>query len=78
MHNFSEISPFLLKIRSCFFLPQCGGRYFPPGTLYRPHHERFDENCERKPLPHPETPRFQGIDKLIYLYYDLILFSLRC
>ncbi|CAH8586209.1 unnamed protein product [Schistosoma turkestanicum] len=61
MYNFSEISPLLLKIRSCILLPKCGGRYLPPGALYRPHTERFDENCERRPLPHPETPRFQEI-----------------
>ncbi|CAH8437022.1 unnamed protein product [Dicrocoelium dendriticum] len=40
-------------------IPHCTGRYMRPGSLYRPHHERFDENCEPRPPLHPETPRFK-------------------
>ncbi|CAH8644875.1 unnamed protein product [Heterobilharzia americana] len=64
MYNYSTICSLLLRIRSCIIVPQCSGRYLPPGTLHRPYHERFDENCERRPLPHPETSRFQEVSAI--------------
>ncbi|TGZ52500.1 hypothetical protein CRM22_010612 [Opisthorchis felineus] len=55
--------PLLARQPHTYFLliPHCSGRYMPPGTLFRQHHERFDENCEPLPRPHPETPRFRGV-----------------
>ncbi|CAL8088122.1 unnamed protein product [Calicophoron daubneyi] len=53
----------LLSPVSPLLVPNCSGRYMPPGSLYRPFHERFDEDGERRPLPHPETPRFKDAFK---------------
>lgn len=49
-----------LNFRLCNIIPSCSGRYLPPGSLYVPYNERFDENCEPLPLTHPETPRCTG------------------
>ncbi|KAF5394881.1 CDGSH iron-sulfur domain-containing protein 3 [Paragonimus heterotremus] len=49
----------LLSIYRVLQVPSCSGRYMPPGCLFLPHHERFDENCEPRPPLHPETPRFK-------------------
>ncbi|BHF73278.1 2 iron, 2 sulfur cluster binding [Sparganum proliferum] len=40
-------------------LPVRGGRYIAPGQFYVPFSERFDEEGNRRPLPHPETPKFR-------------------
>ncbi|VDM34314.1 unnamed protein product [Hydatigera taeniaeformis] len=38
-----------------------GGRFLAPGSYYIPFSERFDEEGNRRPSPHPETPKFRGI-----------------
>lgn len=38
-----------------------GGRFLAPGSYYIPFSERFDEEGNRRPPPHPETPKFRGI-----------------
>ncbi|CUT99199.1 conserved hypothetical protein [Echinococcus multilocularis] len=37
----------------------CGGRFLSPGSYYIPFSERFDEEGNRRPPPHPETPKFR-------------------
>ncbi len=40
-----------------------GGRFLAPGAFYVPFSERFDEESNRRPPPHPETPKFRGKHK---------------
>ncbi|KAM7536389.1 hypothetical protein Aperf_G00000082050 [Anoplocephala perfoliata] len=47
----SRISPILMPSRD--------GRFMAPGSFHIPFSERFDEEGNRRPPPHPETPKFQ-------------------
>lgn len=42
-------------------IPIRTGRFMRPGSFYVPFSERFDEESNRRPPPHPETPKFRGI-----------------
>uniref|UniRef100_A0A0X3PLY0 CDGSH iron-sulfur domain-containing protein 3 n=1 Tax=Schistocephalus solidus TaxID=70667 RepID=A0A0X3PLY0_SCHSO len=50
---------FCLSHKNVLNLPVRGGRYIAPGQFYTPFSERFDEESNRRPLPHPETPKFR-------------------
>ncbi|VDN98932.1 unnamed protein product [Rodentolepis nana] len=40
-------------------IPIRTGRFMRPGSFYVPFSERFDEESNVRPLPHPETPKFR-------------------
>ena len=45
---------------SPLLVPKRNGRFLAPGSFYIPFSERFDEESNRRPSPHPETPKFLG------------------
>ena len=50
--SLQRIPPVIMSVRT--------GRFLAPGAYPIPFSKRFDEEGNRRPPPHPETPKFRG------------------